>query len=247
MNDQTAYVESPILDNSVLRSLSGADGFSSRMGRPPDEDVERYPSGRKKADRGTWNQQQKRIALLEVTGAEQDPRASTAVGIAEARGLIYRGDMIACQRFAELYIRVIQPSAVKSHLKRMVYGIGGEPREPGARDRGEWADCNEALDRLPSRDASVFRDVVLYGAYPRFLDFESRRGVDAWRSDMRDLDGFRNACDAVSSALQMERDDPVKRPPLQVAIERFIKARHARELHEIMDPAIAASRKGKRK
>jgi hypothetical protein len=174
----------------------------------------------------------RRIAALELTGAERDQRAEYPLGVIRARGLIREVEHNAGLEYERLHRRVEQPRTPPSCLGAMVPSGAGtisSAAPPSPQTTALYLRIREALKGAGTRTWSQTRDVVIYHHWPRFLDTARRRPPAAWQSDERDLGALVNGLDIIARVLDLRAGKTDGSSELKDSVASF-QARHLARL-----------------
>jgi hypothetical protein len=170
----------------------------------------------------------RRIAALELSGAERDQRASYPLGVIRARGLIREVEHNAGLEFERLYRRVEQHHSPPSCLGSMVPSGEGTisiAAAPSPQTKALYLRLREALKGAGTRSWSQTRNIVIHHEWPRFLDTKRRRPPAAWEADERDLGALINGLDVIARVLDLRAGTHDASSGLQDSVASF-QARH---------------------
>ncbi len=151
----------------------------------------------------------RRMAVLELSGAERDMRAESPLGVCRARGLILEIEFQAGERFERQHRRTgtrgRTPQACIGNLQPSGEGSIAIPTDASdnARAEREYDDSREAAKAAGSRAWHQIQNIVIHHHWPRFLDSTRRRPVAAWLADARDLETFRAGLSALARVMKL--------------------------------------------
>jgi hypothetical protein len=171
---------------------------------------------------------QRRIAALELSGAERDQRAAYPLGVIRARGLIREVEHNAGLEYERLHRRVEQPRTPPSCLGAMVPSGEGTisiAAGPSPETQALYLRIREALKGAGTRAWSQTRDVVIYHHWPGFLDTARRRPPAAWQADERDLAALVSGLDVIARVLDLRAGRTDGSSELKDSVASF-QARH---------------------
>lgn len=173
----------------------------------------------------------RRIAALELSGAERDQRAEYPLGVIRARGLIREVEHNAGLEYERLHRRVEQPRTPPSCLGAMVPSGAGTisiAAPPSPQTQALYLRIREALKGAGTRTWSQTRDVVIYHHWPRFLDTARRRPPAAWKADERDLNALINGLDVIARVLDLRAGKTDRSNELKDSAASFVARHQAR-------------------
>ena len=201
-------------------------GRNTKLGsRQPNGQLRRPPDKpQQPAEPVLTGVEQRRIAALELTGAERDQRASYPLGVIRARGLIREVEHNAGLEYERLYRRVEQPRTPPSCLGEMVPSGAGTISiavAPSAQTTALYLRIRTALKDAGTRTWSQTHDVVIYHHWPRFLDTQRRRPPAAWQADERDLAALTSGLDIIARVLEMRAGRNDSSSELQDSVASF--------------------------
>ncbi len=151
----------------------------------------------------------RRMAVLELSGAERDQDAENPGAVCEKRGLILKIERQAGDKYEQQHLRTAlrarTPQACIGNLQPSGEGSIAVPTSPGDNARAEAAflASREALQRAGSRAFHLVENIVIHHHWPRFLDTERRRPPEAWTADARDLSAFRAGLEALVRVMKL--------------------------------------------
>jgi hypothetical protein len=170
----------------------------------------------------------RRIAVLELSGADHDQRASYPLGVIRARGLIREVEHNAGLEYERLHRRVEMPRNPHSCLGAMMPSGEGAisiAAGPSPQTQALYLRIREALKGAGTRTWSQTRDVVIFHHWPRFLDTARRRPPAAWQADRRDLAALVSGLDIIARVLDLRAGSNDGSSELEDSVASF-RARH---------------------
>lgn len=190
----------------------------------------------------------RRMAALELSGAERDMRAEYPLGVCRALGLIFESEHEAGLEYVRLHRRhelVRTPQTCIGNLQTSGEGtisLGLIDPEQEAKSAARYLRIRDAAKATGSRPWRALQNVVIHQHWPRFLDTERRRSTAAWLADERDLAALRQVMQVIARAMGLRAgvEDMVSALPDNVASVALRRdARIARE-RRIPCPKCAA-------
>ncbi len=157
----------------------------------------------------------RRMAVLELSGAERDQLVENPLGVCLRRGLTLRIEHQAGEKYEQQHrrhaLRARTPQACLGNLQPSGEGTIAIPTDASDNARAEnaYLKSREALKRAGSRAFHLTTGVVIHHHWPRFLDIDRRRPESAWIADARDLAALRAGLDALAGEMKLggERGD----------------------------------------
>jgi hypothetical protein len=171
---------------------------------------------------------QRRIAAVELSGAEHDQKAENPLGVIRLRGLIREVEHNAGLEYERLHRRVEQPRTPPSCLGAMqpagegAISIGNAP---SPQTEALYKRIREALKAAGTRPWSQVQNIVIYKHWPRFLDTARRRPPAAWKADERDLAALVSGLDIIARVLDLRAGKKDLSHELKDSVASF-NARH---------------------
>ncbi len=151
----------------------------------------------------------RRMAILELSGAERDMRAESPLGVIRARGLILDTEYQAGERWERQHRRMDErartPPGCLGNLLPSGEGSIAIPTD-AAENAGEERDylaSRAALKAAGSRAFHITQNIVIHHHWPRLLDTERRRPEAAWTADARDLSSLRAGLEALARVMKL--------------------------------------------
>jgi hypothetical protein len=151
----------------------------------------------------------RRMAVLELSGAERDMRAESPLGVCRARGLILEIEFQAGERFERQHrrmgLRGRTPQACIGNLQPSGEGSIAIPTDASDNAKAEAAylSSRDAVKASGSRAWSQIQNIVVHHHWPRFLDSAKKRPAAAWLADARDLETFRAGLAALARVMKL--------------------------------------------
>jgi hypothetical protein len=151
----------------------------------------------------------RRMATLELSGAEREQMVENPLGVCLKRGVLLRIEHQAGERYERQHrrhaLRARTPQACIGNLQPSGEGSIAIPTDANDNATAEAAylASREALKRAGSRAFHLVTNVVIYHHWPRFLDTERRRPPAAWIADARDLAALRAGLNALAGAMHL--------------------------------------------
>lgn len=213
----TSVVRTQLIDDALIPLAVGAAGFLlpgggrlASRGRHR-KDRPRYPNGQTKHIQNEIPEgiAMRRMAVLELSGAERDMRAESPLGVCRARGLILEIEFQAGERFERQHrrmgLRGRTPQACIGNLQPSGEGSIAIPTDASdnAKAEADYLRSREAVKGAGSRAWSQTQNIVIHHHWPRFLDTERDRPDGAWTADARDLAAFRAALEALARIMKL--------------------------------------------
>jgi hypothetical protein len=198
------------------RAPPGAAGFllpggTLAKGGRHRKDRPRYPNGQTKHIQNEIPEgiAMRRMAVLELSGAERDFRAENPLGVCRARGLILEIEFQAGERFERQHRRMVErartPKGCLGNLQPSGEGSIAIPTDAAdnAKDETDYLRSRGAAKAAGSRAWNQLQNIVVHHHWPRFLDSARRRPVAAWTADARDLEAFRVGLIALARVMHL--------------------------------------------
>ncbi len=182
-----------------------AKGGRHRKDRP------RYPNGHLKHILNEIPEgiAMRRMAVLELTGAERDMRAESPLGVCRARGVILDIEFQAGERFERQHRRMVErartPQACLGNLQPSGEGSIAIPTDASDNAEAEikYLKSRDALRASGTRAFRIVINLAIHHQWPRFLDTARRRPDAAWTADARDLAALRDGLEALARAMHL--------------------------------------------
>jgi hypothetical protein len=151
----------------------------------------------------------RRMAVLELSGAERDMRAENPLGVCRARGLILEIEFQAGERFERQHRRMVErartPQGCLGNLQPSGEGSIAIPTDSKSdiKAQADYLEKRAAAKAAGSRAWSQLQHIVIHHHWPRFLDSARRRPVAAWFADARDLEALRASLSALARVMKL--------------------------------------------
>ena len=178
----------------------------------------------------------RRLAILELSGAEREQCASYPLGVIWKRRLICSVEHLAGLEFAKLHRWVegalAPPKPPGSCLAQMLPSgegvIATVGDGPSATTTELYLKARDAIRDAGSRAWSQIQNIVIYEHWPGFLDTARARPLAAWDADKRDLAALHQGLGAIVAILKLRGDPKDQSSELEDSVASFRLRRASR-------------------